>query len=476
MLPFSIFFLDLFLIRGFTRKNVIRSLKIAVIPVFFLAVAATLYSVNFSSILAGYEIRPFTLSQRLLTEPRIVMFYLSLIVYPLSSRMSFLHDINLSTSLFSPSTTLFSIIALLLMILFSFYSARKWPLLSFSILFFLMNHIIESSIIPLELIFEHRNYLPSIFLFVPAAIGILKALNYFSYKPLIQHLVSMTTVIVMIAFGHTTYMQNLLFQNKVVFWSDNVKKYPGLHRPRHNLAKEYISIGLIDLAIEEMRFALTKKNSSRKDQKLTTYYNLGICQLIKRDYKSAVFYSEQALKVNEHPAFYNMIALSRLYMGNIRQAEQAALLAINMDLKNMPFRSTYGWVLLKKGDIEEGLKIAMSILKMEMDDKRTFFLAGEALRVQGRLKAAEFFLRQYYNAFPNDFAINAALSELYVTLGDTEKGPVHFSNLIRLSVFSDLDDLMIEYDRRYNCLGPERIRKIRESICAADFKIVKKQF
>jgi hypothetical protein len=62
------------------------------------------------------------------------------------------------------------------------YKLRKWPILSFAVLFFFLNHAIESSIIPLELIFEHRNYLPGMFLFWPVAVGLERLIGVYRSK------------------------------------------------------------------------------------------------------------------------------------------------------------------------------------------------------------------------------------------------------------------------------------------------------
>ena len=113
--------------------------------------------------------RDFTLQERLLTQFRVVIFYISLVVLPYPSRLTLEHDFALSYSLLDPFTTLLSLFALLLFILAAIFSARRERIFSFCILWFFGNLFIESSFIPLEIIFEHRTYLPSmmlIFLFI----------------------------------------------------------------------------------------------------------------------------------------------------------------------------------------------------------------------------------------------------------------------------------------------------------------------
>jgi hypothetical protein len=97
-----------------------------------------------------------------------------------------LHDIDISRGLLDPWTTLAAILGIILILGFAVAKARRFPLLSFAILFFFMNHLIEGTVIPLELIYEHRNYIPSMFFFVPIGVMMVRALDYFSYRRGIQ--------------------------------------------------------------------------------------------------------------------------------------------------------------------------------------------------------------------------------------------------------------------------------------------------
>ncbi len=114
----------------------------------------------------SYDFRPFTLWERLLTEARALWFYLGLIVLPRPAAFGIFHDdFALSTGLFVPWTTLPAVVGLLLASGLAIRFARRFPLPAFGFLFFLAAHALESSIFPLEIMHEHRNYL--------AAFGIL---------------------------------------------------------------------------------------------------------------------------------------------------------------------------------------------------------------------------------------------------------------------------------------------------------------
>jgi len=109
-----------------------------------------------------YDALPFGPAERLLTESRILWDYLFAILIPRAHVSSLYHDnYPISHSLLDPPTTLLAIIAFLAAITGAILLRRKTPLLLFAISWFLMGHLLESTIIGLELFYEHRNYLPS---------------------------------------------------------------------------------------------------------------------------------------------------------------------------------------------------------------------------------------------------------------------------------------------------------------------------
>ena len=278
MLPASILLYDLILIQGTTAENVKKNLKIIILPFLVILILGHFYA-DLASILDDYKFRPFTLWERLLTEPRVILFYLSLILYPVSSRLTLLHDVEISRSLLAPWTTLPAIMFILILIIIALRIARKRPLPAFCILCFFLNHIIEGSIIPLEIVFEHTNYLPSMFLFVLIAVLIVHVLDYFSYKKAVQLIIAGGVVVLMAAQGHTTYLRNIIFKDGLTLWADNVRKSPNLHRPHHNLGDELVVAGYYEEGAAELQKALNAKSDARIHQKHDSHYYLGVYYL-----------------------------------------------------------------------------------------------------------------------------------------------------------------------------------------------------
>ncbi|MFC1748183.1 tetratricopeptide repeat protein [Pseudomonadota bacterium] len=149
--------------KSTTRLNKINLLTAHVWAISALAFAFIFYTLlNPGWITSGYNHRAFTLAERLMTEPRVIWNYISLITLPTNKELGLFHDdVLLSKGLFSPITTIASIIAIATILFISVIYSKKAPILSFGILFFLSGHLLESSIFPLEIMHEHRNYLPS---------------------------------------------------------------------------------------------------------------------------------------------------------------------------------------------------------------------------------------------------------------------------------------------------------------------------
>lgn len=122
----------------------------------------------------GYSgTRDFTDGQRLLTEPRILWDYIGRIFLPRFGVYGLYHDgYVVSRTLLSPWTTLPALLGVMIAGIAGLALRKRWPLLSLALLWYLGGQLLESSSVMLELYFEHRNYTPSIGLFMAAAIAI----------------------------------------------------------------------------------------------------------------------------------------------------------------------------------------------------------------------------------------------------------------------------------------------------------------
>jgi len=142
--------------RNLSRDWLLRKLPAAGLALLILA-AAGLYYTNFDPgriLTLPYEFRDFTLSQRLLTQFRVVVLYVTLLLLPLPSRMNLDWDFQKSLGFFSPPSTFFSILLVCGILVWAVAAARRYRLYSFCVFWFFGNLVIESSFLPLEMVFE----------------------------------------------------------------------------------------------------------------------------------------------------------------------------------------------------------------------------------------------------------------------------------------------------------------------------------
>jgi protein O-mannosyl-transferase len=127
---------------------------------------------------SGYDFRPFSLIERLLTEGRVLWFYLGLIVAPRLEALGLYHDdITVSTDLVSPLSTLPSLLGLISLAWLAWRMRTRASLVAFGIAWFLIGHAVESTVLPLEIAHEHRNYVPIFGVLIAAGWALICALE-----------------------------------------------------------------------------------------------------------------------------------------------------------------------------------------------------------------------------------------------------------------------------------------------------------
>lgn len=104
--------------------------------------------------------RDFTAWERLLTESRILWQYLFYAFVPRPGKFGPFHDgYEVARTILDPLTVL-AFFGWVITLVLAVVWRRRFPLFAFAVLWFLGGHLLESTVVPLELYFEHRNYLP----------------------------------------------------------------------------------------------------------------------------------------------------------------------------------------------------------------------------------------------------------------------------------------------------------------------------
>lgn len=152
---------------AYFQRNSTSSKPVKIFYALFLLTPAAIFIVaaaaNPNLILSGYDDWDFTLIERLMSQPRALLDYAGMTLFPRGPRMGlYTDDFATSTGLIAPPTTLTSIVALALLTVYFASVRTKFPSMFAGWFFFLVAHGVESSFIPVELYYEHRNYLPAV--------------------------------------------------------------------------------------------------------------------------------------------------------------------------------------------------------------------------------------------------------------------------------------------------------------------------
>jgi tetratricopeptide (TPR) repeat protein len=290
-----------------------------------------------NNFLSGYQVRSFSMEERLLTQPRVFFFYLSLLLWPLPGRFSLEHDFAVSTAVTSPPSTLLALLTLAMLLLAALYlfSRPKTRVFGFLLLWPAMTLAIESSFIPLELVFEHRMYMPSV------GLALLPGMAFISlrdHRPAYLIACAAAFIAVALALGASTAERTRLWLDPLVLNEDAIKKAPNSSRAWSNLGMYRYLGGDQAGAIA----ALEKSIELSAGREKKAFEHLGVIYLDLGDLERAETLIERAYRLqweNPEPSVLN-------HMGEVELARKRYASAVGFfdrAILMAPWKSTYYW-------------------------------------------------------------------------------------------------------------------------------------
>lgn len=225
----------------------LQRITLCLIAIGALAVLAFVV-VDYDHLAAAFRRRYFTLDERLLTQGRILWDYVGQHYWPDVFRMGLYHDdVVVSTSLSQPPSTGYSLVAWLgVLALLLVLSLRQWGrYLALGIAWFLVGHSIESTVLPLELYFEHRNYFPGIGLFLlPGAVFAVLVRQWAQIKaPLLVYLACYVLWI-----ASLTGSQVQIWSSHPLLILSNLNAHPDSFRANADMAVQMANLGQFEEA------------------------------------------------------------------------------------------------------------------------------------------------------------------------------------------------------------------------------------
>lgn len=421
-LPTVIFLYEWFFFQDLSWKWLNKKIPWIIALLVFLYCAAYYYLGGnpLSKIFNSCNNRPFSSLERVLTEFRVVMHYIGLIIYPNPDRLVFDYNFPLSISLFSPISTVVSILSLALICVLAAVIAKKERFIAFCVFWFFINLILESSVICLEIIFEHRTYLPSMFLLaiIPALL-VRTRLNT----------VLMTIVLLTLCAGcgYWTIKRNKTWQDLIGFWQDSINKQPMKARGYNNLGVALAEANRMGEAGENFLKALELLPDFPE-----AYSNLGLVQYRQNRLVEAEKNFKQALDLRSH-YIEGRLNLASLYkdQGKYDEALEQYRALYRQIPDNSIINKEMGQTLLRMGRPEESLSYLEKALGKLPQDKNVLLARGEVFMRSGKLEEAIQSYQAVLNVDKENSAANYNLGLLFTATGQEEEALSHYLKVVQ---------------------------------------------
>ncbi len=420
-------------------------LAAAILSTLFVGGLLAVFNIDIiNAIIHGFDGRPFTLAERLMTQPRVLLFYLSQIFYPIPQRLSLEHDFAVSSDWLHPWTTLPAMLTVGLLVIGALLVVRKRPLTSFAILFFFLNHVVESSILPLEMVFEHRNYLPSLFLFWPLTAWVFRwQAKLSSHGRAAGQMLPILAGGVVIVFAAGTFTRNLDWQTERRLWLDTYRKAPQSARAAVNLANDLARSGHSAQAAALFEKAIHLYSPAKNQFKVIARSNLATLysQTGRRD--AAVDQLEAVLRLvpQNRPARYQ---LANFYteMGKFSKA----MTQVDWLLERHPdaprFLNLKAFLLIKDERAEAALDAIRRSLAIKPGQRDALLAAGVAYAISGDATKADWFFRRTATTAPRDPMVYLCRLENFVA-NDQDGAAARMANtLLKAFALQTIDGLL----------------------------------
>jgi len=308
----------------------------------------------------------------LLTQPRVIVTYIRLLLLPVNQNIDYDHPVLHSLLDLRVMGSLVIILCVLLAALWMYRRAGKghdpvYLFASFGILWFFVTLSVESSVIPIkDIMFEHRLYLPSIGICMTAAcLCAMTKRRWFA----------VSVAVLLLAL---TCHRNTVWTSELSIWQDALRKSPGKARPHLSVGNAFAGLGQTDKAIAEDRAAINISPNYAD-----AHYNLGLQYSRKGWVDKAIDEYRTALEINPDFA-YAKDNLGRLLDNSVENLRHA----IKSDPDNATAYYNLGHALVIKGDLDEAVRQLEAASRLKPEDPEIRNELGVAYASAGKLDRA----------------------------------------------------------------------------------------
>ena len=397
----------------------------------------------------------FTFTERVLTQLRVIVYYISLFFYPNPSRLNLDYDFPLSYSMINPSTTLFSAIAIVGFIIIGVLTAKNNRMLSFCIFWFFITLVIESSIIPLAIIFEHRTYMPFM------GIALLTVFLIDRYARM--NWVKILLCCILISIGAVwTYQRNAIWKDPVTLWQDTVNKSPEKARPRFTLGAAYAADDDYQKAMEQYKIALKldpdygevhnnignllakegrfeeaeieyRLSLQKRPDDYKIHNNIANLLIKQKKYEEARQHLIQSISLN--PGFaigYENLGKLSDHLSHTNQAFNYYNKALELSPGLPSAHNNIGKQFAKRDDLIKAEFHFQEALKSDPSNSEAMANIGNILNEQGKPQEALAYYKRAIAADAENASAHFNMANLYMATGDKDNAEKHYRETLRI--------------------------------------------
>jgi len=310
----------------------------------------------------------------LLTQFRVMVTYTRLVFLPFNQNLDY--DYPVYKSIFELSV-LFSCLFLIIVLFFAQRLFSKYRLVSFSIFWFFLTLLPESSVIPLaDVIVEHRLYLP----LVGYSMFLVSGAYYIFGKNSIKTMVIVLTMIIACN-SVLTYQRNKVWRDDLTLWDDAARKSPHKARPYNGRGDAYLDQGNLTQAMSDYNKAIELDPNMAE-----AYSNRAIVYINYSNFTQAIVDLNKAIKLKPNNAkAYNSLGSIYLKQGNLIEAMSDYNKAIEINPNIAEAYSNRGSIYSKQGNLIEAMSDYNKAIEINPNIAEAYFNRGNLYAKEGNL-------------------------------------------------------------------------------------------
>jgi tetratricopeptide (TPR) repeat protein len=360
----------------------------------------------------------------LMTQFRVIVTYVRLLIVPMNQNLDY--DYPIYRSFFAPPVLL-SFLLLLALVALGVYLFRRsahddsengsgFRMVSFGIVWFFITLSVESSIVPIvDVIFEHRTYLPSVGLISAFVAGVMVFKGRLKpEKTFVMKAVTPLLVVVVLLFGLATFSRNMIWNDPGTLWEDVVKKSPAKARAIYNLGQVYDVRGLLEEAARHYQTAL------RLDPYLVhAYNNMGNIYEKQGRIEEAIWLYKKVIELDSKDAIARA-NLGAVYakQGRFAEAITELMRAIQIKPDYAIAHNNLGNVYSERGYLDDAVREYRAAIEAKGDFAGAYNNLGLVYAKQGFLGEAAQAFRMAMHFEPDFFEAYNNLGMAYMKQGN----------------------------------------------------------